>query len=134
MSSGPEFAGGRFGARLFLIMSAGYLMSYGLRSINATIAPELVDEMALSNTQLGSLTSAYFIAFAFMQLPLGVWLDRFGPRRVDSVLMAIAGAGCLVFAAAPVFEWLWIGRALVGVGFAAGLMAPFAMYRTWFAL
>ena len=47
--------------------------------------------------------------------------------------MAIAGAGCLVFAAAPVFEWLWIGRALVGVGFAAGLMAPFAMYRTWFA-
>lgn len=127
------FARGLFGARLFLIMSSGYLMSYGLRAINATIAPELVGELGLSNTQLGSLTSAYFIAFAFMQLPLGVWLDRFGPRRVDSVLMAVAGAGCLVFATAPAFEWLWVGRALVGVGFAAGLMAPFAMYRTWFA-
>lgn len=127
------FAGGALGARLFLIMSSGYLMSYGLRAINATIAPELVAEMSLSNTQLGSLTGAYFVAFACMQLPLGIWLDRFGPRRVDAVLMAVAALGCLVFAAAPGFEWLWFGRALIGVGFAAGLMAPFAMYRIWFA-
>lgn len=137
MSSRPEpvndYASGLFGARLFLIMSSGYLMSYGLRAINATIAPELVDEMDLTNTQLGSLTSAYFLAFAFMQLPLGIWLDRFGPRRVDSVLMAVAAAGCLVFATAPAFEQLWLGRALLGVGFAAGLMAPFAMFRIWFA-
>ena len=128
-----DHASGLFGARLFLIMASGYLMSYGLRAINATIAPELVDEMGLTNSQLGSLTSAYFLAFACMQLPLGVWLDRFGPRRVDSFLMAVAAAGCLTFASAPSFEELWIGRALLGVGFSAGLMAPFALYRIWFA-
>ena len=87
-------------------------MSYGLRAINATIAPELVGEIGLSNTQLGSLTSAYFLAFACMQLPLGIWLDRFGPRRVDATLMAMAALGCLVFAAADSFEELWIARAL----------------------
>lgn len=130
---GLDFASGAFGARIFLIMASGYLMSYGLRAINATIAPELVSEMGLSNSQLGSLTSAYFIAFAAMQLPLGAWLDRFGPRRVNAVLMGVAGGGCLVFASAPSVEWLWIGRALLGVGFAAGLMASFALYRTWFA-
>ena len=128
-----DHASGALGARLFLIMASGYLMSYGLRAINATIAPELVNEMGLTNTQLGSLTSAYFLAFACMQLPLGIWLDRFGPRRVDSFLMAVAAVGCLTFAAAPSFETLWIGRALLGVGFSAGLMAPFALYRIWFA-
>jgi predicted MFS family arabinose efflux permease len=126
-------ASGLFGARLFLIISSGYLMSYGLRAINATIAPELVDEMALSNTQLGSLTSAYFLAFACMQLPLGVCLDRFGPRRVDALLMAVAAAGCVTFAVAASFEELWIARALLGAGFSAGLMAPFALFRIWFA-
>ena len=57
-NAATDHAGGLFGARLFLIITSGYLMSYGLRAINATIAPELVDEVGLSNTQLGSLTSA----------------------------------------------------------------------------
>ncbi len=133
MSAPAGYASGAFGARLFLIVTSGYLMSYGLRAINATIAPELVGEIGLSNTQLGSLTSAYFLAFACMQLPLGIWLDRFGPRRVDATLMALAALGCLVFAAADSFAELWIARALLGIGFAAGLMAPFALFRVWFA-
>lgn len=130
---GAGHAIGLFGVRLFVIVTSGYLMSYGLRAINATIAPELVGEMALTNTQLGSLTSAYFLAFACMQLPLGIMLDRFGPRRVDAVLMAVAAAGCATFASASGFEGLWIGRAMLGLGFAAGLMAPFALFRIWFA-
>ena len=129
----PQNAGGLFGARLFLIMSSGYLMSYGLRAINATIAPELVGELTLSNTELGSLTSAYFLAFACMQLPLGVLLDRFGPRRVDSVLIALAGIGCLTFAIASTFWELWLARALLGLGFSGALMASFALFRIWFA-
>jgi len=127
-----EWADGLFGARLFLIMSSGYFMSYGLRAVNATIAPELVEGTGLSNAELGSLTSAYFLAFAVLQLPLGVWLDRFGPRRVDAALIAVAAAGCLVFAISDSFAGLWTGRALLGAGFAAGLMAPFALFRIWF--
>ena len=127
-----ESASGTLAVRLFVVMSSGYLMSYGLRAINATIAPELVQDLGLTNTELGSLTSAYFLAFALMQLPVGIWLDRFGPRRVDAVLMAVAGSGCLVFATAQGFAQLWLGRALLGVGFAAGLMACFAMFRLWF--
>lgn len=128
-----DHAAGLFGARLFLIITSGYLMSYGLRAINATIAPELVGEVGLSNTQLGALTSAYFLAFACLQLPLGIWLDRFGPRRVDASLIAIAALGCLLFALADSFETLWLARAMLGVGFSAGLMAPFALFRIWFA-
>ena len=92
MSGQPNaipLASGGLAVRLFVVMSSGYLMSYGLRAINATIAPELVQDLGLSNTELGSLTSAYFLAFALMQLPVGIWLDRFGPRRVDAALYCI---------------------------------------------
>jgi predicted MFS family arabinose efflux permease len=126
-------ARGLFGARIFLILAIGYLMSYGLRAINATIAPELSRELSLSNTSLGTLTSAYFVGFAAMQVPLGVFLDRFGPRRVNATLLTLAAASCAVIAVADRLETLWIARLVMGVGFAAGLMAPFAMFRIWFA-
>ena len=127
------FAGGWFGARIFLLMAAGYLLSYGLRAINATLAPDLSRELQLSNTSLGTLTSAYFIGFAAMQIPVGIWLDRFGPRRVNATLMAIAGVGCAILALAGSLEALWFGRLITGVGFASGLMGSYAMFRIWFA-
>jgi len=128
-----EPASGALAWRIFACFAAGYFMSYGLRSVNAVLAPDLVGELSLTNAQLGALTSAYFFAFAGMQLPLGVWLDRFGPRRVDAVLMAVAGLGCVVFAVSTSFGALWFGRALVGVGVSAGLMASLTAFRQWFA-
>ena len=67
-----------------------YAMSYALRTINAVLAPNLVDELSLSASELGLLASAYFLSFALMQIPLGAWLDRDGPRRVESLLLLLA--------------------------------------------
>jgi predicted MFS family arabinose efflux permease len=130
----PErHARGALAVRIFACFAAGYFMSYGLRSVNAVLAPELVGELGLTHAQLGSLSSAYFLAFAAMQLPLGVWLDRYGPRRVNAVLMGLAAAGCAAFALASSFGALWLGRALVGAGVSAALMASLTAYRQWFA-
>jgi nitrate/nitrite transporter NarK len=126
-------ARGALAIRIFACFAAGYFMSYGLRSVNAVLAPELIAELGLSHAQLGSLSSAYFLAFAAMQLPLGVWLDRFGPRRVNAVLMGVAALGCAAFALAQSFGALWFGRALVGAGVSAALMASLTAYRQWFA-
>jgi nitrate/nitrite transporter NarK len=125
-------ARGLLAARIFACFAAGYFMSYGLRSVNAVLAPDLIAEIGLSNAQLGSLSSAYFLAFAAMQLPLGIWLDRFGPRRVNAVLMGVAALGCCTFAIADGLVTLWIGRALVGAGVAGALMSSFTAYRQWF--
>jgi len=125
-------ARGLLAVRIFGCFAAGYFMSYGLRSVNAVLAPGLIAELGLSNAQLGSLSSAYFLAFAAMQLPLGIWLDRFGPRRVNAVLMGVASLGCCAFAIADGFATLWLGRALVGAGVAGALMASFTAYRQWF--
>jgi len=132
MSSTMQSARGVLALRIFGCLAAGYFMSYGLRSVNAVLAPELRAELGLTNGQLGSLSSAYFLAFALMQLPLGIWLDRFGPRRVNAVLMTLAGVGCACFALSQTVTQLWLARALIGLGMSAGLMASLTAFRQWF--
>ena len=128
----PRVATGALALRIFACFAAGYFMSYGLRSVNAVLAPELTAELGLTHAQLGSLSSAYFLAFAAMQIPLGVWLDRFGPRRVDAVLMGVAALGCAAFAVAQSLGALWAGRMLIGAGVSGALMASLTAYRQWF--
>lgn len=119
--------------RVFLAFASGYFMSYALRSVNAMISPVLSDEFGLSHAQLGAMSAAYFLSFALLQLPLGIWLDRYGSRRVDASLLLVAAGGCAVFASASSVAMLWLGRAMIGVGVAGALMASLRAFRFWFA-
>ena len=74
----------------------GYFLSYLFRAVNAVVGPHLAADLDLSAAGLGLLTSAYLFAFALFQLPLGLLLDRFGPRRVQAALLACAAAGSLL--------------------------------------
>ncbi len=132
-TTGIELLPRALAIRVFFCFASGYLLSYALRSVNAVIAPALVSEFGLSNAQLGALSSAYFLAFAALQLPLGVWLDRYGSRNTDAALLLIAALGCLVFSLAPDRHVLWVGRALIGMGVCGALMASLRVYRFWYA-
>ncbi|HMN81496.1 MAG TPA: MFS transporter [Burkholderiaceae bacterium] len=129
-------AGGRLrraaGIKVFACFALAYFMSFALRSIGAVIAPELTRDFGLTNSELGALSSAYFLAFAAIQLPLGVWLDRYGARRTHGLLLLLAAVGCAVFALAAQAGTLWIGRALSGMGVAGALMSALKGYRFWF--
>jgi predicted MFS family arabinose efflux permease len=114
-----------------LPFAAGYFMSYLLRAVNAVVAPDLVRDAGLSPAQLGLLTAAYLGAFALFQLPLGVLLDRYGPRKVQAGLLSVAALGCVGFALAPDFAGLFAARAVIGLGFSAGLMASYKSSATW---
>jgi predicted MFS family arabinose efflux permease len=111
--------------------AAGYFLSYLFRSVNAVVGPRLADEVGLSAGGLGLLTSAYLLAFAAFQLPLGVLLDRFGPRRVQAALLACAALGALLFALGQDLATLTAARALIGLGFAGGLMSGFKAIVLW---
>jgi MFS family permease len=112
--------------------AVGYFLSYGLRSVNAVIAPELMQELGISTAGLGMLTSAYFLSFGLFQLPLGLLLDRFGPRRVEAALLLMAAAGCALFAVGNSLQTLAVARALIGLGVSACLMASFKAFSQWF--
>jgi sugar phosphate permease len=117
---------------VFLPFSGGYFLSYLFRSVNAVISGRLLADLGLNASDLGLLTSAYFLAFASFQLPLGLLLDRFGPRRVQASLLLAAALGSAVFSVGDDLGTLVAGRALIGLGVAGGLMASFKAITLWF--
>ncbi len=118
--------------RVFIPFALGFFLSYLFRTVNAVIAPDLARDIGINPASLGLLTSAYFLSFAAFQLPLGVLLDRYGPRRVEATLLLFAAAGAFVFARAETLTGLMIGRALIGLGVSACLMAAFKAFTLWF--
>ena len=117
---------------VFLPFAFGFYLSYLYRSVNAIIAPDLIRDIGVDAASLGLLSSAYFIAFAAFQIPLGIILDRFGPRKVESFLLLFAALGACIFAASDTLLNLIIGRALIGLGVSACLMASFKCFVDWF--
>lgn len=117
---------------VFLAFAASYFVSALLRGVTATLSPVLTQAFSLHARDLGLLAGGYFLGFALMQLPLGTWLDRHGPRAVSLGLLSAAVAGCVAFALAGGLAGLLLGRVLMGIGVAAALMAPLTGYRRWF--
>ncbi|GIX47301.1 MAG: membrane protein [Candidatus Tectimicrobiota bacterium] len=118
--------------RVFVPFACGYFLSYLFRTVNAVIAADLVQAVGLTAAQLGLLTSVYFLTFAACQLPLGVLLDRYGPRRVEAALLLVAALGALLFGLGTRPETLVLGRALIGIGVSGCLMAAFKAFVLWF--
>lgn len=123
----------RVAIQVFLVFAFVYFLSTLVRAIIATLAPELTEQFQLSAADLGLLAGSYFIGFSLMQLPLGHLLDRFGPPKVAMGFLLVALLGSSIFAMAQNFTMLLIGRTLLGLGLAAGLMAPLTAYRRWYA-
>jgi predicted MFS family arabinose efflux permease len=116
---------------VFLAFALAYFLSALVRAITATLSPTLSAELALSASDLGLLAGGYFLGFATTQLPLGNWLDRYGPRRVIVGFLALAVLGCAAFALASSFSGLLAARVLTGMGVSACLMAPLTGFRRW---
>lgn len=122
----------RLNACVFLPFAAGYYLSYLFRTINALISGHLIADIGLGAADLGLLTSVYFLVFAAAQIPVGILLDWFGPRRVQSALLLIAAAGAGLFAMSNGFLSLLIARAMIGLGVAAALTAGLKSIVLWF--
>lgn len=119
-------------ARVYLPFAAAYFLSYLYRTVNAVVGPVIAAELNLTAGDLGLLTSAYFIMFAGVQLPLGLALDRYGPRRVQATLLLFAAAGAAMFGFGTSLPELVAGRVLIGLGVAAGLMGALKVINLWF--
>lgn len=109
----------------------GYYLSYLYRTMNVVISPQLVAELGLSAADLGFLTSVYFITFAAVQIPIGIALDRYGPRRVQAVLLLVAALGGFVFAIGESFTVLSLGRGCIGLGVSGCFVAAIKANALW---
>lgn len=109
-----------------------FLSNYG-RSVNAVLSPYLIAEFRLTAGDLGLLTSVYFFVSALFQLPLGMLLDRYGPRRVQGTMLAVGACGFLLFGAADGIVVASLGRIIMGIGAAGALMTSLQAVTLWFA-
>lgn len=117
--------------RLIALACAAYLLSQFFRSSVGVLAPDLMRSLALSPEELGRLGGIFFLMFGLAQLPLGVLLDRFGPRLVATLVMLVAAAGAFAFAALDGFGGLMLGRSLMGVGCSVCLMGSLVLFSRW---
>ncbi|MDP7053465.1 MAG: MFS transporter [Alphaproteobacteria bacterium] len=118
--------------QIYLVLCSTYVASQFYRVANAAIAPELMAELELSAEAMGGITGLFFLAFGAAQIPTGVLLDRYGARRTMTWLFAVAVVGAITFATAEGGAVLAIGRILLGIGCAAGLMGSMVVIARWY--
>ena len=121
-------------ARIWIVLFSAITFSVAQfhRAAGGIISPVLAEELQLTATVLGGIIGAMFIASVVMQVPAGIFLDRFGARRVLPVSLAISGAGSLLFALAHDVQWLLTARILLGIGFASLTAGAYLLFSTWF--
>ncbi|WP_339946997.1 MFS transporter [uncultured Albimonas sp.] len=118
-----------------LALGLGYVFSQFYRACLAVLAPYLTTDLGLDAADLGRASGAWFLAFALMQLPVGVGLDRLGPRRTAGLLFGICAAGgSAIFALAQGPVMITVAMTLIGAGCAPALMALFYIYARGFSM
>ena len=120
-------------AALLLALTLLTGLSQFHRSALGVIAPELSADLALTPAMLGAANGMFFAAILVMQLPVGIALDRLGPRLVVAGLSVIAVLGLVLQGLATDGTTLLVARALIGIGCAASFMSAVVLCARWYA-
>lgn len=113
---------------VFCAVATGYILSQFYRSFLTVVVDELTRDLGIGPKEFGALGAAWFFTFAAMQIPVGIWLDRFGARRTIIAMMGGAVLGAILFALATSFWMAASGMALIGFGCAPILMGAFYFF------
>jgi MFS family permease len=108
------------------------MLTQASRVVLSVVGPALAVEYGLSASELGLLSAAMFAAYGLWQLPVGLLLDLYGPRRVQAAMGVTGALGFALFALSDGLAGFLLARMLIGVGVAAGLMAVLKAHSQWY--
>ncbi len=114
------------------VAAAFYLYEFFARVAPSTFEGLLQDKFTLNAEELGFVMGLYYLAYAPMQLVVGLALDRFGSKKLLSVAAIIAGLGCLIFALATNVFTLGLGRVMSGIGSSFAYVGAVYVATVWF--
>jgi len=123
----------RLSTLMWGLAAAFYLFGFFQRITPASLAPDLMRDFALSAAGLGNLSAFYYYAYAAVQIPTGVLVDRLGPSRMFLAGAVLAGAGSLIFAWADTALVAGLGRALIGAAHGVAWVSMLKLVTHWFA-
>ena len=116
---------------IMLVLCAGYTVSQFLRTSVGVLSPNLMHDFNINPNNMGLLGGVFFLSFAIFQIPAGILIDKFGPRKVMSVVIIFAVLGSIIFALSNSFYTLLIGRTLMGLGCSICLMGSLVLITRW---
>ncbi len=98
------------------------------RNAIGVAATTIAKDMTLRPDQLGWLASAFFLTFALSQIPVGIIIDRYGPRKAIGGASLLLVLGAILSYAAPNYPALLAARALLALGCSTFFMGPLVLY------
>ena len=117
---------------IFILATSHFFLSQFYRTSNAVIATQLIQDLSLDTEGLGFLSASFFYGFAVTQIPIGLLLDKVGPRKLMTILSLLGILGAFIFSIADSLSMGLIGRILLGIGMACNLMGTFKLLTKWF--
>jgi len=113
---------------------AALFFGYGwtLRVAPSVMVGDLMRDFGVGAAALGHLSAMYLYPYALLQLPVGVMMDRIGPRRLMAAAAALVAVGCVAFAMAEAVSGAYLGRFLIGVGCAFTWVGVLSVIAQWF--
>src|SRR4249919_3016903 len=109
-----------------------FFYAWVLRVAPSVMVEELMRDFAVGGAVLGHLSAAYYYGYAGMQIPVGLLLDRFGPRRLMTIAALVCACGCVLFAVGDTLTTVTVGRFLIGASAAFSLVGAMAVAGQWF--
>jgi MFS family permease len=127
-----QFPPPRLASLMWGLAAAFYLFGFFQRVTPASLAPDLMRDFSLSAAGLGNLSAFYYYAYAAVQVPTGVLVDRLGPSRMFFAGSLLAGVGSLLFAWADTALAAGLGRALIGAAHGVAWVSMLKLVTHWF--
>ncbi|MDN3505397.1 MAG: MFS transporter [Rhabdochlamydiaceae bacterium] len=118
---------------LLIFYSLAACLSVFVQVMTALVELPFDDTFALGSQQLAFLTSLFFFFLAVSLIPVGILIDKFGPKIIQTALLFIGGIGILIFALAHEYYLLVIGRILMGIGMSSGFVTGLKAVKLWFS-
>lgn len=112
--------------------AAFFLSEYFARIAPGVMVPELMSAFKVNAQSLGSLSAFFYIAYVYMQMPVGTLVDKFGPHRLLTITAALCALGCFLFASADHLELAKAGRFIMGFGAAFAFVGTLKLATIWF--
>lgn len=109
-----------------------YAYQYVLRVMPSILMEDIVKKFSLSPESFGQFSGVYYLGYSLMHLPVGIFLDRFGPRKVLPFLIACTSLGLLPILYADSFIYPIIGRIFIGIGSSGAILGVFKVLHLYF--
>jgi sugar phosphate permease len=117
---------------MLLVATLFYLYEFTLRVAPSSMFTDLMRDYNLGAASLGWLGSIYFFSYAFLQLPVGAWTDRFGPRRLLTFAIILCAASTFLFSFTDSFFLVCVARFFIGAGSAFAFISCMKIITVWF--